>query len=403
MKIVYVSTYKGKDKEHSATGGVAWYTNNLVKNIPLQTEDKIYILCDKIGDKYETYTENNICFVRCFNKDPRFFFQILNEIKKIEPDVVHIQQELALFGNIFTSYLLQWLIFFLKKRKVIITLHGVVSLKQINKKFIRENYSNLPVWLIKIGFYVIYRPLCIWSDKIIVHEKYFKDILAEEYGADENKIEIINLGIENLMPASKEDACNKLGLDKNKNIVLFMGYFTGYKGVDLLIEGFSEYCKTDKNAFLVIGAGEHPKLKNDAEYRKEYKKIKNKAENLIPENMHRWAGYIEEEEIPLYYGAGDVSVYPYTIAISSSGPMAIAIGYKKPFLASTSFEKVISDKKILFEKNPKNLADKLKSFFENKTEFRHEIENLREERSWENSGKKTYRLYSQLFYGEQPK
>lgn len=403
MKIAYVSTYSEENEKHSESGGVASYSKNLVESIPLRPEDEIFILCDKTKNRREISVKKNINVIRCFDKNPKFFFQISSEIKKIKPDVVHIQQELALFGNIFTSYFLQWLIFLLRKHKIIVTLHGVVSLKKINKNFIRENYSNLPAWLVKTGFYIIYKPLCVWSDKIIVHEEYFKNILMEEYDADKNKIEVIFHGIEDLKPMDKKDACSELGLNKNKDIILFMGYLTGYKGIDLLIEGFSEYCKINKNAFLIIGAGKHPKLKNNAEYQKEYERIKNKAENLIPKNMHNWTGFIEEKKIPFYYSASDVSVYPYTIAMSTSGPMAIAVGYKKLFLASISFDKVINDKKILFRETPNDLADKLKNFFENKAVFQNEIENLSRKRSWKNTGDGTYRLYSQLFYQKQLK
>lgn len=393
MKIAYVSIYPEKDKKHSNSGGVASYTKNLVTNTFHDPKDKIYVLCNLINKKREAYTENNINIIRCFEKNPKFLFQILKEIKKIDPDVIHIQQELSLFGSILTAYLLQWLLFLLRKYRTVITLHGIVSLKKIDRLFIQENNSDLPVWLVKIGFYVIYKPLCVWSKKIIVHEKYFKDILINEYGTDKNKIEIVYHGVEDLKPIEKKVACAKLSLNENKNIVLFMGYLTGYKGIDLLIEGFSEYCKIDKNAFLIIGAGKHPKLKNDAQYLKEYEKLKNKAKNLIPQNMYIWTGFIKEENILYYYSASDVSVYPYTIAMSSSGPMAFSVGYEKPFLASNAFAKIINNKELLFKRTPKDLANKLKNFFEQKNMFQDEIMKMKKERLWNDIGYLIYDFF----------
>ena len=392
MKIIHISIYPLKGEKHSNAGGVASYTKNLITNTPYQNNDEVFMLCNKINSKIERYQENGINVIRCFDKNPKYFFQILKEIKKIKPDIIHIQQELALFGGILTAYLLQWLLFLLKKYKLTITLHGIVSLKKINKNFIKENNSSLPVWLTKIGFYVIYKPLCVWTKKIIVHEEYFKNILIDEYKVNKNKIEVIYHGIEDLKTIDKTLACDKLNLDEKRDICLFMGYLTGYKGIDLLIEGFSEYCKLNKNAFLIIGAGKHPKLINDKKYLAEYARLIKKAENMISTKQYKWVGFIKEEEISTYYSASDVSIYPYTVSMSSSGPMAIGIGHAKPFLASDVFNEVLP-KKFIFKRTSESLTKKIQSFFENKDIIQKEVEQMRNERLWSSISIETYKAY----------
>jgi len=289
----------------------------------------------------------------------------------------------------FTSFSL----FSLKKYKPIITLHGVVSLKKIDKNFIKENNSSLPIWITKIGFYVIYKPLCIWTKKIIVHEKYFKNILINEYRVDKNKIEVIYHGVENLKTIERTEARNKLKLDGNKDLCLFVGYLTGYKGIDLLIEGFAKFCKFNKNAFLIIGAGKHPKLKDNKDYLKEYKRLEDKAKNLIPENQYRWVGFIKENYIINYYSACDVVLAPYTVAMSFSGPLALAIGYEKPFLASDVFSEILP-KEMIFKRNSENLAEKLREFFRNQRKFKEGAEKMKGERLWSKVGHQTYKNYS---------
>lgn len=392
MKLIIISTYPEKGKKHAYAGGVASYTKNLATNILIHKEDEIYILCNKLNGKSESYLEDNINIIRCFDKNPKFFIQLLKEITKIKPDAIHFQQELSLFGGIATAYLLQWLLFFLRKHNLIITLHGVVSLKSINKDFIKENNSNLPVWLTKIAFYIIYKPLCIWPRKIIVHEEYFKNILIDEYKVKKDKIEVIYHGVENLKCIPRDSACEMLNIDSNKDICLFMGYLTGYKGIDLLIEGFAEYCKINKNAFLLIGAGEHPKLKNDRDYLKEYKRLEDKAKNLISENQYCWAGFIEEADIVNYYSACDVLVFPYTTAMSFSGPAALAIGYEKPFLASDVFSEILSEK-LIFKRTAIDLSEKLKEFFGDKERFGVLAIEMKKGRLWSVIGSKTYNVY----------
>lgn len=392
MKIVHISIYPERGKKHIEAGGVTSYTKNLINNIPYKESDQVYILCNKIDGKYESYEEDEIEVVRCFDKNPKFIYQLYKAIQKINPDTIHIQQELSLYGNIITAYLLQWLILLLSKYNTIITLHGVVSISKINKKFILENNTNAPVWLVKLAFLIIYKPLCIFSKRVIVHENIFKKILIEEYKIKENKIKVIPHGIEDFQALSQQEARKHLSLSKDKNISLFMGYLTGYKGLDLLIEGFAEYIKQDPKAYLVIGAGKHPKLKDDTNYLNEYKRIQDKAQKLLGDH-HQWGGFIEEQDIKYYYSASDVSIYPYTNQLSSSGPMSIAIGFEKPFLASEVFDNFIENKDILFQKNPNSLKDSLIKFFKNKENLIQYIQKLKKERLWSTVGKSTYDYY----------
>lgn len=398
MKILHISVYPPKNERHSASvSGVNWYAKNLVINIPYTCDDTIYVLCEKLSGRYENYTENRVEIIRCFDRNYKFVFQILNEIYKIRPDIIHIQQELALYGNIVTALLLQWMIFLLSLNfRVLTTLHGVVSIKKIDRKFIRENNSALPVMFVKVAFRIIYTPICWYSNIVIVHENCFKNILISEYKVRADKVAVIPLGIENFQAKDRNESLRTLAIAETCDVGLFMGYLTGYKGLDLLIEGFSKYSQINPNAFLIIGAGKHPKFKDNIKYLRQYQEFVTKAKALIPEGQYRWVGFISEEEVGLYYSASDVSIYPYTISMSSSGPMAIAIAYEKPFLASNVFSEMIENKLRLFEQNPQSLCDKLDNFFMNKNAFRADVLMYKRDRLWSKIGDKTRSLYSDI-------
>lgn len=396
MKIVHISIYPPKWEKHSKDGWVASYTKNLITNIPYNDKDEVYILCNKIDNKYDDYIEQWIQVIRCFDKKPRFVFQLYKEIKKIDPDVIHIQQELALYGNIVTAYLLQRLIFFLRKFETIITLHGVVDIKKINKSFVRENNANLPTWVVKLAFRVIYSPLCWWSKKIIVHEQSFRNYMISWYRISKDKLIVVPHGIEDLTPISTLDARKELWYWEKKDIILFMGYATWYKGIDLLIEGFELYAKQNPNAFFIIWAGKHPKLHQEESYIKEYQRRQDKAKKLIPTDQYTWKWFINEDDIIKYYSASDVAVYPYTIQMSSSWPMAISIWYNKPLLASDVFTESLDDKELLFERKPSALSQKLENFFANTHTYDTIIEKLRSERLRDKVWKQTYLAYEKI-------
>jgi glycosyltransferase involved in cell wall biosynthesis len=401
MKIAHIATYPPKHKTHSETGGVASYTKNLVTNMPVAGTDQVFVVCDKIKSKCEHYREDGIFVVRCFDKNPRFVPQVLKAINDIKPDVVHIQQELSVFGSVITAYLLQWLILLLKRTcPVVITLHGVVSLKAVNSEFVKSNNANYPVWVTKLAFYVIYKPLTVWAKKVIVHEDYFKTILEQDYGVPASKITVVYHGVENIQPIEQIPARQVLDIAPDRRVVLFMGYATGYKGIEILLEGFAKYAQIDPKAYLLIGAGKHPKLHDNHQYLVYYQQLRASAANLIVEDKFRWVGFIAEDQIVTYYSASDVSVYPYTVAMSSSGPMAMAMACARPFLVSSAFSVVFDDRDIVFDRSPDGLAAKLADFFNNQPTFNKKARSYKDSRLYRKSAEKTYDIYSMVHSGK---
>jgi glycosyltransferase involved in cell wall biosynthesis len=395
VKVMHICLYPEQGAKHVSESGVASYTKNLLTNMPSGGNVRHFVTCAREKGKSARYIEDDIVVMRCFDKSIGFVWQIHKQLKKINPDVIHIQHELALFGGLLTAYLLPILVF-LWRRKMTITLHGVLSPGSVDKAFVKaNNYSPLPVWMVKVGLKFLYKPLARWPRGVVVHEPYFKQILAREYGADGSKIAVIPHGVEAFTPLDKTEARKYLDIDPNKKVTLFMGYAAGYKGIDLLIEGFAEFAKDNADAFLIVGAGVHPKLKNDAKHLAMYEGYKQKAAMLIPKNQYRWVGFIPESEVSAYYSAADVSLYPYTMALASSGPMSFAIGHGRPFLASKAFTDVFAED-FIFESNPTAMANKLQDFFAKTNRFNDQVAKLRTDRLWARTSLRTANVYKQI-------
>jgi glycosyltransferase involved in cell wall biosynthesis len=392
MRIAHVTLYPPKGEKHVQGSGVAAYSKNLITHTSGVTHE---VICE-VTSSSEKYNEGHVVVHRVFKRNPLYIFVIHRCLKRINPEVVHIQQELALFGNVITAYLLQWLVL-LWRKKTVITIHGIVDPTKIDKKFVKENNSRLPVWLIRLAFRVIYTPLMKWAKRIIVHEAHFKEVAISKYGIAASKIDVVPHGVETLRIIDRELARSALDIPQTAKVVLFMGYATGYKGLDLLIEGFAKFAAVDPRAYLIIGAGKHPKLSRDPTYLAEYQRLMQKAEKMLPRGSYQWQGFIDESEITSYYSASDVSIYPYTTAMSSSGPMSFAIGYEKPFLVSTAFKDIFaSHPKILFEQNPTSLAQRLQEFFAEQDTYTTASKVLKQTRTWESVGRKTAKVYQKV-------
>ncbi len=398
MKIVHISLYPPKWQIHCNKSWVAPYTKNLAMNIPYSWKDKVYIIGD-IDQRTETYQEQNIEVRKVFSKWVFFYKNILKEIDSIKPDVVHIQQELALYWNILSAITLRFLLMALKKRniKTVITFHGIVDVVSIDEEFMKENFSALPIFMVKFAFKFIFNPLIQYSDEIIVHEDLFKKrILEQYYKKNSDDIHVIHHGIEDFSSEiiSQEDARNTLWISQQKKVFLFMWFITGYKWIDLLIDWVAKYKQENDDDFILyILWAHHPKLKDDENYKNEYSRLKNKALTQLWDNVDWQEWFVDAAKMALYYPASDVVLFPYTRSISSSGPMALSIWYNVPFLASDVFTESIDDENLLFEKSPDWLSKKLRFFFEHQDEYAQIISKMRNERLWTEIGKETYKIY----------
>lgn len=398
MKIVHISLYPPKWELHCKKSWVAPYTKNLVTNIPYSENDKVFVVWD-IDIESEIYIESWIEVRKVFKKWIFFYKNILKEIDDIKPDIVHIQQELALYGGVPSAVTLRFLLKWLKNRciKIVTTFHGIVDIFSIDKEFMKENFSALPIFVVKFAFKFIFNPLIKYSDEIIVHEELFKKRILEQYitKSPEN-IHIVNHWIEDFSAKkiTKREARNILKISENEKVLLFMWYVTGYKGIDLLIEWMTYYKeKIWKDFKLFILGAHHPKLKNDENYKKEYYRLKSLAEKNLWENVDWQEWFVDDAKMALYYPASDVVLFPYTRSIASSWPMALSIGYEIPFLASDVFSESIEDKSFLFTKEPEKMSEKIFDFFKNSEKFQNTISQMRKERLWSKIGKKTYNIY----------
>lgn len=401
MKIVHLTLYPNKPSDkYIPQSGVSTYSQNLIKEIQKNlTKQNSQIVFANILDKKESYIEDEILIVRNWEKGVKFFHQIIFDSRKFDFDIIHFQQELSLFGGYISVPFLIILTFFFKliHKKIIITFHGVPNITDINDKFAKENNTKLPAWFVKISTKFIFSSLGYFADKIIVHENIFKNYLTRQYYLiPETKVITIQHGVIDFKKLDKVDARKYLKLPLDKKIFLFMGYLTGYKGLELLIDSFTEFSKLHQDVYLVIGAGIHPKLKNDKAYLENvYSFHQKKAEN-ISNDKYCWVGYIPEELVGSYYSAVDLVVFPYTVAMSSSGPMAIAIGYETPFIASNVFRHFVQNSYLLFERNVESLKMKLEDFVKFPELFAKESQKLKTKLLWKNIAPKYINVYKNL-------
>ncbi len=176
---------------------------------------------------------------------------------------------------------------------------------------------------------------------------------------------------------ARKEAAAALGLDPTKKILLFFGLIRNYKGLDLLLQAFSNLNKE----FILLIAGEV--YGDEITYTSLISKSKNK-------NIHFVNQFIDEQDVKLYFSVADLCVLPYKSA-TQSGIQALANSFCLPVLISNVgglAEDIVDEKNgfILNDVNPLAIQNKIEEIFnENKltqVEENLKIENLLLNDTW---------------------
>ena len=400
MNIGMISIYPPPQTKHAKLGGVGSYTKNLVESIK-NTTTKIFIFSNKHGDNPSKSQDDNVEVNYCWDMGSiRYPMQIIRNIffnQRERIDLFHIQYEVFLYGGALSVLTFPLLLMFLKlcRIPVLVTIHQVVPLSKLDKKFLTMlGVSGSPL-LLKFGLLLLLKFIVFLSDGIIVHESLFKTVLITDYKCNQSsKIHVIHHGVEeHVTLIDKNKAKAFLNIQK-KNVILFFGYISRYKGLDLIIDSF-KYLGPD-DYVLIIAGGAHPRLKKDLSY-EEYKiSLKKRASKSQKDII--FTGFVPEDKISYYFSSADVVIFPYTVIMSSSGPMALAIAYEIPFLASESFKEIL-DKEVIFKIDPEELAKKISSFFQlssRSIDVKSYVKELKKLRSWCKTGEKHIKIYKHL-------
>ena len=406
QNITVISSFPRKGEIHSQNlVGIASYAKNTLLSLKKFHKGNIEVLAETVEDE-DSYKEKGIIVKRVWERNSISIFpKLLSEINKSKPDKILIEFELAMFGNML--YLLPFPLFLLmlklQGKKIYIVLHQVI--KDINdiSGHINLRKDSSKSIVLNFGIRTFYKILAFAANKIIVFDQVLEDNFEQITGS--KNVVVIPHGIEAFnKKLTKQIARKKLGIKKNKFVILLFGFVAWYKGTDLLIHLVKKQLSNGhkKDFELLIAGGPNPNHLDKAYYRRYLRSI----ENECRKNGFIFTGFVPEKQIPYYFQASDLVVLPYRTLMSASGPLSLALSFKKPFLLSKTLKGVLNTKdfetQLLRNKiKPENLYFESEKDFKTKvTKFKKNIvfrkkiaalsSSVSKERNWDNIGKAYY-------------
>lgn len=363
IKVGLISLFPPKEFRHVAMGGVASYAKNLV--VSLSRSCEVIVFADKLFGSDSAYRDCGILVCRCWNKSVSYPFQIFRSVikRRNDVDVLHIQHEYFLFGGVISAVLFPLLLLLLKllRKPIVVTLHGVISLRIIDEEFLKDNMVSGVPFIFKLGVLALTRLIAFFADFLVVHEEFFRQVLINEYRVDGSKVWVIPHGVEEPSIIIDSDRAKEILGVGGKKVLLIFGYITGYKGIELLIDAF-DLLKSDESYVLFIAGGEHPRLKGKRKYQEYLRRLRERAAKVSDRII--FTGFVPENMIPIYFSAADLVILPYKYKFSASGPESLAVSYKKHVITFKPFCSCEQDLYTL----AKHFAQEIISSFANKNQ-----------------------------------
>jgi D-inositol-3-phosphate glycosyltransferase len=181
------------------------------------------------------------------------------------------------------------------------------------------------------------------------------------------------------IPVNRNMALSELKLDGDCSYLLFFGFIRAYKGLDLLIEAFSDYRLRDRKLKLII-AGEF--YEDDAPYLELIKKYN------IGDDVIIYDHFIKNSDVSLFFSIADLVVQPYKSA-TQSGVTQIAFHFEKPMLVTDvgGLREIVQDGICGYVVKPEKakITDAILDYFDNdrKSVFTEGVKKEKEKFSWD--------------------
>jgi len=233
------------------------------------------------------------------------------------------------------------------------------------------------------------------AKRIMTISEFSKSEIIKYLDYPEDKIHIVSPAVDHDVYFENEnkEILNKFHISNEEKVVLYVGSETPRMNVPVLIKAFSKLKKKIPGIKMV-------KIGESQSYGARENILKLINELDLQDDII-FVGYVKEEDMPRWYNAADILVYPCTYAGFGLPPLE-AMSCGTPVITSntTSLPEVVGDAGLMV--NPQNfelMADMIYNLLKD-DELRNDmiIKGLKRAKmfSWDESAKKTLKIYKMM-------
>jgi glycosyltransferase involved in cell wall biosynthesis len=326
--------------------GIAWYTKETIEPVAKKYGQRFVVLSETNHDNIpKTFANDKILVLRVFDqKHPTLFPRILQYMALFNKiDRVFVHSEFCTNGGIKNFVLLIPFLALIKLfgKKITYFAHNVVTDLSGIAPHLNLDKQTISFMILNSCIRYYYWLLGLLANRIVVMDDEMKHRLITYMPKD--KIVSVPFWIKDSgKTVSKITARKKLGIKKDKFVLLYFGFITWYKGADWLIDQVKSavFGKKYKNIELILAGGEAWSLKDKLYYRNYYQSQLSKTKGCRNVKI---TGFVNDGDINTYFAAADVAVFPYRGLIGSSGAITYAVANRKPFILSSKMKNALNN------------------------------------------------------------
>lgn len=313
--------------------GISGAENHLMKLIPSLNVEKYNIHFVVMTSRYQVYQDFlkncqgvEVVFVPLGGKiNPLNFFRLLRLFKKEKYDLLHTHNSRADVYGILAGKMAGVKI-------LMVSIHGYQRYDAINPLF------KIRGWILRT-----------FSDRIITISDALRNLISENEGIDQEKMDTVYYGLEPL--DSEEDGKTlreEFHLSKDILLLVDVGRLIPVKGHDILIQALRHIVSSFPKVLLfIVGDGV---LKEE---------LTNLSKKLGLEDHVIFTGY--RKDVPRFMKEADIFVFP-TLGEGFGLVLLEAMAFRKPVVATRvmSIPEIVEDGKsgwLVPPRNPERLAD----------------------------------------------
>lgn len=310
--------------------------------------------------------------------DILLLWKALAEARSFRPHLIHAHlHEGALIGSVLKSLLRIPLLF---------DYQGSLSGESLNHGFFRETSPLLKLFKALESF------IDRRADHIIASSGRGRRELLHEWGIAPEKVTGLTDGVDTevFRPCNRSEARRELGIPEDVKLVVYLGLFNRYQGVDLLLDVITLVKgKAPDVRFLLMGFP-------DREYRR-------KATETGIDDVITFTGRVCYDRAPFFLSAGDLAVSPKLSQTEANGKLFnyMACGLPTVVFDNQVNREILGDDGIYVEHgNTSSLADTIISTIHNSDLMISLSEQVRERavrmHSWDTRSRQLVSAYRTL-------
>jgi len=367
-------------------GGVGRYTKKLVDSLRSERL-KVFVVCNENGKgDFNGISPNN-------QDNSKVLLNIVNEV---EPEVVHVQYEPALYGihlhpiNPRKTQTNIELFYRECKVPIVTTFHSAYTFTEWMRLVVplkNRRFGRLGTFLRMMYDY--------WTH--LLNYSSFNLLNKQKIGSNKAGVVLSNY-LANIIPGStliyhgaepatssplnRQETRKMFSLPEHSNIALAVGFTTATKGWDVIAK-----MKVPKGWNVVINTSRN-------HYGKE--KLNDKFENPSVIRLNR--GFLNDTELSLLFYSADALILPYKVS-SGSGVMYDGLAHGLPFISSKlDFFKEFSNMGlgIMVNRNPDEFSQALLKLKVDYKQYKDAVMNFRKNLLWKDVANKHILLYKSI-------